>query len=161
MLKETQHLLIGGLSIGLLVPVFGCATKGELKALKEESRNESATMQRALTGRIDQMNRQVDAQKKVSEEQQHALNELRSEILAAGSLQTKLEEMQRHGTAQQVVRETFLRTLKTEQLALLQRLQHLNEAMKDLEQAAQPTDHPVIDKPVGNDIPAGSSIKSK
>ena len=148
MLKETQHILIGGLAIGLLVTVFGCATKGELKALKEESHNESAKIQRALTEGIDHMNRQVTA--------------LRSETLAAvNNFQRKWEEMQRHEAAQHVVQETFFRALKTEQLALLQRLQYLNEAMKELEQVAQPMDHPVIDKPVGNDIPGGSSIKSK
>ncbi len=69
--------------------------------------------------------------------------------------------MQRYGMAQQVVRETFLKTLKTEQLALVQRLQHLNETMRELEHTAQPTEDPVTDKPVRNEIPAESSIKSK
>lgn len=160
MSKETQHLLLGCLSI-LFVPVFGCATQGELKALKEESRNEWVTIQRALTGRIDETNRQLDAQKKVSEEQQHALSELKRQIGSAASLRTKVEEMQRYGMAQQVVRETFLKTLKTEQLALVQRLQHLNETMRELEHTAQPIEDPVTDKPVRNEIPAESSIKSK
>src|SRR5690349_18010845 len=101
MLKETQHLLIGCLSIGLFPSMFGCVTQGDLKALREESRNESATIQRALTGRIDQTNRQLDAQKQILEEQQHALSELRTEMLTAGNLQKKLDEMQRHETAQQ------------------------------------------------------------
>ena len=134
MSKETQHLLLGCLSI-LFVPVFGCATQGELKALKEESRNEWVTIQRALTGRIDETN----WMQKVSEEQQHALSELKRQIGSAASLQTKVEEIRRYGMAQQVVRETFLKTLKTEQLALVQRLQHLNEAMRELEHTAQPT----------------------
>lgn len=69
--------------------------------------------------------------------------------------------MQRYGMAQQVVRETFLKTLKTEQLALVQRLQHLNETMRELEHTAQPIEDPVTDKPVRNEIPAESSIKSK
>jgi len=73
--------------------VFGCATQGELKALKEESRNEWVTIQRALTGRIDETNRQLDAQKKVSEEQQHALSELKRQIGSAASLQTKARDL--------------------------------------------------------------------
>src|SRR5947208_617991 len=118
MLKEAQHLLLGCLSI-LFVPVFGCATQGDLKALKEESRKEWVTIQRALTGRLDQTDRQLDAQKKIAEEQQHALSELKRQIGTATNLQTKVEDMQRHEMAQQVMRETFLKTLKTEQLALI------------------------------------------
>lgn len=89
----------------LFFSASGCATQGEIQALRDESHKEWSTIQMALAERINQTHCQLDTQKKALEDQQHVLSELKNQILAAADLQTKLE-MQRHGTARQVVQET-------------------------------------------------------
>lgn len=188
MLKSLSSLLLSCALLALFVSTSGCATQNELKELREESHKELFTTRSTLTGRVDQANRQLDTQKTALADQQRGLDELKTQVTAAADLQAKLEEIQRLQTAQQktledlkkqltplagiqaslnkehaaqqgVVRETFLKVLKTEQVELLHRAQHLDEAMKELEQAGQSPGSRPADKPLPNDTSAESPVK--
>ncbi len=188
MLKNLSSLLLSCILLTLFVSTSGCATQNELRELREESRKDSVTTRSMLTGRVDQANRQLDTQKTAFVDQQRGLDELKTQVTAVTGIQAKLEEIQQLQTAQQktlealkkqltplaeiqaslnkertaqqgVVRETLLKVLKTEQVELLHRAQHLDEAMKELEQAGQSLGSRPADKPLPNDTSAESPVK--
>lgn len=173
--------------MALFISTSGCATQNELRELSEGSRKELFTTRSTLTGRVDQANRQLDMQQTALADQQRGLDELKTQATASAGLQAKLEEIQRLQTAQQKtledlkkqlsslagiqasltkertaqqggLRETLLKVLKVEQVELLHRAQHLDEAMKELEQAGQSFGSRPADKPVPNDTTAESSL---